>query len=262
MRKKLFHSLLVLVLFSTGCSREGEQTDIRSSSAIIYDRAAKAMADGNYRNATNYLEVLTTSFPFSNEAKQAQLDLIFAYYRSNAMEEAIDEAKQFEKENPTHPRVDYALYMRGLALFEGQHSWYHEFFNVDLAKRPPSNTEEAFSIFSQLIRRYPDSSYVDDATQRMIFLRNRLAKYENHVAQHYMERGAYVAAANRAKYSLEQYSGAPETVKSLEIITIAYEKLGMMDLADQAREIYALNIPEDYESELVGDDEKPWYQLW
>ena len=186
MRKKLFHSLLVLVLFSTGCSREGEQTDTRSSSAIIYDRAAKAMADENYRNATNYLEVLTTSFPFSNEAKQAQLDLIFAYYRSNAMEEAIDEAKQFEKENPTHPRVDYALYMRGLALFEGQHSWYHEFFNVDLAKRPPSNTEEAFSIFSQLIRRYPDSSYVDDATQRMIFLRNRLAKYENHVAEHYL----------------------------------------------------------------------------
>tara|TARA_B100001250_G_scaffold340584_1_gene308298 strand:+ start:2475 stop:3263 length:789 start_codon:yes stop_codon:yes gene_type:complete len=262
MRKKLFHSLLVLVLFSTGCSREGEQTNTRSSSAIIYDRAAKAMADENYRNATNYLEVLTTSFPFSNEAKQAQLDLIFAYYRSNAMEEAIDEAKQFEKENPTHPRVDYALYMRGLALFEGQHSWYHEFFNVDLAKRPPSNTEEAFSIFSQLIRRYPDSSYVDDATQRMIFLRNRLAKYENHVAQHYMERGAYVAAANRAKYSLEQYSGAPETVKSLEIITRAYEKLGMMDLADQAREIYTLNIPEDYESELAGDDEKPWYQLW
>ena len=248
MRKKLFHSLLVLVLFSTGCSREGEQTDTRSSSAIIYDRAAKAMADENYRNATNYLEVLTTSFPFSNEAKQAQLDLIFAYYRSNAMEEAIDEAKQFEKENPTHPRVDYALYMRGLALFEGQHSWYHEFFNVDLAKRPPSNTEEAFSIFSQLIRRYPDSSYVDDATQRMIFLRNRLAKYENHVAEHYMERGAYVAAANRAKYSLEQYSGAPETVKSLEIITKAYEKLGMMDLADQAREIYVLNITEFYKS--------------
>lgn len=262
MRKKLFHFLLVLVLFSAGCSREDEQTDTRSSSAIIYDRAAKAIADENYRNATNYLEVLTTSFPFSNEAKQAQLDLIFAYYRSNAMEEAIDEAKQFEKENPTHPRVDYALYMRGLALFEGQHSWYHEFFNVDLAKRPPSNTEEAFSIFSQLIRRYPDSSYVDDATQRMIFLRNRLAKYENHVAEHYMDRGAYVAASNRAKYSLEQYNGAPETVKSLEIITKAYEKLGMMDLANQAREIYVLNIPEDYESELAADDEKPWYKLW
>ena len=163
MQNKLY-ILFVLILFTAGCSREDEQTDTRSSSAIIYDRAAKAMADGNYRNATNYLEVLRTSFPFSNDAKQAQLDLIFAYYRSNGMEEAIDEAKQFEKENPTHPRVDYALYMRGLALFEGQHSWYHEWFNVDLSKRPPANTEEAFSVFSQLIRRYPNSIYVDDAT--------------------------------------------------------------------------------------------------
>ena len=102
MQNKLY-ILFVLILFTAGCSREDEQTDTRSSSAIIYDRAAKAMANGNYRNATNYLEILTTSFPFSNEAKQAQLDLIFAYYRSNGMEEAIDEAKQFEKENPTHP---------------------------------------------------------------------------------------------------------------------------------------------------------------
>ena len=99
MQNKLIYILFICILFTTGCSREDEQTDTRSSSAIIYDRASKAMAAENYRNAVNYLEVLTTSFPFSNEAKQAQLDLIFAYYRSNGMEEAIDEAKQFEKEN-------------------------------------------------------------------------------------------------------------------------------------------------------------------
>ena len=77
-----------------------------------------------------------------------------------------------------------------------------------------------------------------------------------------MDRGAYVAAANRAKYALEQYNGAPETVKSLEIITRAYEKLGMMDLAEEAREIYALNIPEDYGSDIEVDEDKPWYRLW
>ena len=261
MHNRLFHLLFIIVIFTAGCSRE-EQTDTRSSSAIIYDRATNAMADENYRNAANYLEVLTTSFPFSNEAKQAQLDLIFSYYRSNSMEEAIDEAKQFEKENPTHPRVDYALYMRGLALFEGQHSWYHEWFDVDLTKRPPTNTEEAFSVFSQLIRRYPNSMYIDDSKQRMTFLRNRLAKYENHVAQHYMERGAYVAAVNRAKYALEQYNGAPETIESLKIITSAYEKLGMIDLAENALEIYSVNLPSDYDSVIEAQEDKPWYRLW
>jgi len=188
--------------------------------------------------------------------------LIYAYYRSGDFESAVDEARQFEKENPTHPRVDYALYMRGLSLFEGQHKYYHDFFNVDLTKRPPVKTEESFSVFAQLIRRYPNSQYVEDAKQRMVFLRNRLAKYENHVARHYMERGAYVAAINRAKYSIEQYNGAPATIESLRIITESYEKLGMTDLADTAEQIYLANIPQDLPGTTSLEEKKPWYKFW
>ena len=244
-----------------GCSKD-EVTDLRSSADIIYEKATNSMENGNYRNATNYLEVLTTSFPFSNQAKQAQLDLIFAHYRSAAFEEAIDEAKQFEKENPTHPRVDYALYMRGLALFEGQHSWYHDVFDVDLTKRSPIKAEESFSVFSQLIRRYPNSVYVGDSRQRMIFLRNRLAKYENHVAQHYMERGAYVAAINRAKFSIEQYNGAPATIKSLKIIADGYKNLGMSDLASNAESIYLANVSDSLVKEMENEVKEPWYKIW
>ena len=253
--------LLILATLIVSCSKD-EATDMRSSSEVIYERAKYAMDNGNFRNAVNYLEVLTTSFPFSNEAKQAQLDLIYTHYRSSSFEEAIDEAKQFEKENPTHPRVDYALYMRGISLFEGQHQWYHEMFDVDLTERPPSKTEEAFSVFSQLLRRYPESIYIDDATQRMIFLRNRLARYENHVAQHYLERGAYIAAINRAKYALEQYSGAPATIESLEIIAKAYNSLGMDDLAEQAESIFLANQTKDPNQTIVLEDSEPWYKFW
>ena len=221
----------------TGCSKD-EVTDLRSSADIIYEKATNSMENGNYRNATNYLEVLTTSFPFSNQAKQ------------------------FEKENPTHPRVDYALYMRGLALFEGQHSWYHDVFDVDLTKRSPSKAQESFSVFSQLIRRYPNSIYVDNSRQRMIFLRNRLAKYENHVAQHYMERGAYVAAVNRAKFSIEQYNGAPATIESLKIIADGYRNLGMSDLAGNAESIYLANAPDSLVQTIDTEDKEPWYKIW
>ncbi|MBC8226568.1 MAG: outer membrane protein assembly factor BamD, partial [Gammaproteobacteria bacterium] len=105
---KTFTIFLMSSFLIAGCSKD-EVTDLRSSADIIYEKATNSMENGNYRNATNYLEVLTTSFPFSNQAKQAQLDLIFAHYRSAAFEDAIDEAKQSEKENPTHPRVDSAL---------------------------------------------------------------------------------------------------------------------------------------------------------
>ncbi len=117
-------------------------------------------------------------------------------------------------------------------------------------------------MFSQLIRRYPDSIYVSDAKQRMIFLRNRLAKYENHVAQHYMERGAYVAAINRAKYALEQYNGSPSTIQSLDIIAEAYDKLGMTDLAEQAESIYLANQSKDPNLSIDIEDSDPWYKIW
>ena len=71
----------------------------------------------------------------------------------------------------------------------------------------------------------------------MVFLRNRLAEYENHVADYYIRRGAYVAAINRAKYALEHYPGAPELEQTLLILVTAYEQLGMTDLAADARRV-------------------------
>ena len=258
--KNICIALIGLVIL-LGCSARQEM-DNRSTAEVVYEKAKNSMEGGSYRNAANYLEILVSSFPFSNQSKQAQLDLIYSYYKSADFESAVDEARQFEKENPTHPRVDYALYMRGLSLFEGQHKFYHDFFNVDLTQRPPAKTEESFSVYAQLIRRYPNSIYVADAQQRMIFLRNRLAKYENHVAIHYMERGAYVAAINRAKYSIEQYNGAPATVESLRIIAESYEKLGMLDLADTAKDIYRANIDQNISETKILDEKKPWYKFW
>ena len=175
-RKNLLLVFVALIIL-LGCSGQ-EERDGRSTAEVVYQRAQNSMEGGSYRNAANYLEVLVSSFPFSNQSKQAQLDLIYSYYRSADFESAVDEARQFEKENPTHPRVDYALYMRGLSLFEGQHKFYHDFFNVDLTKRPPAKTEESFSVFAQLIRRYPNSVYVEDAKQRMIFLRYELIRLQ------------------------------------------------------------------------------------
>jgi outer membrane protein assembly factor BamD len=110
-------------------------------------------------------------------------------------------------------------------------------FKVDLSLRPPKDTLRSFSTFQELIRRFPNSEYVPDARQRMTFLRNRLAQYENHVAEYYIRRGAYVAAVNRAKYALEHYPEAPELERTLQILVASYERLGMLDLAADARRV-------------------------
>lgn len=205
----------------------------------IYAAGTSAMEAGDFRDALLYFQALQARFPFANVTRQAQLDMIYAFYRNREREAAIDAAEAFERENPTHPRVDYALYMRGLAHFDQSPNWLERVFNVDMTARPPRDTMQAFEVFQELLRRFPDSEYATDSRERMIFLRNRLAAYENHVAEYYIRREAYVAAINRAKYTLEHYPGAPVIERSLEIMIEAYENLGMMDLADDSRRVLA-----------------------
>jgi outer membrane protein assembly factor BamD len=204
---------------------------------LLYRRGYEAMEASNYMGAIQYFNALEARYPFSPETRQAQLDLIYLYYRSQQPERAIDAAEQFERENPTHERIDYCLYMKGLVYFDQAPNIIEKVLRVDLTLRPPKDTLRSFSAFQDLIRRFPDSEYVPDARQRMVYLRNRLAEYENHVADYYLRRGAYVAAINRAKYALEHYPGAPQLEKTLQILVAAYDRLGMQDLAADTRRV-------------------------
>jgi outer membrane protein assembly factor BamD len=230
--------LIVAGLAAAGC-RSGRDPIVQDfGPEALYEEGQDALGSNNYPLAIAYYQQLTARYPFSNLARQAQLDIIYAYYRSRERDPAIDAATQFERENPTHPRVDYALYTKGLVYFDPTPGILERLFRADMTARPPKDSMLAFSTFQELIRRFPDSEYAPDARERMLFLRNRLAAYENHVANYYMEREAYVAAANRAKYALEHYPGAPGLDDSLRIMIEAYTRMGMADLAADAARVY------------------------
>ena len=245
----------------TGCLfKKKDPDDGLSGAQQFYDRASKSLTNGDYENAIRYYETLEARYPFSNQARQGQLDLIYAYNRNRQPESVIDAAQQFEREHPTHPRVDYTLYMRGMALFSGEKGAFHRLFRVDLSKRPPKDARDSYSAFDELIRRYPNSRYAPDSRQRMIFLRNRVAEHENHIADYYFERGAYAAALSRATYTLQVFDGAPSNPETLRIMVDSYRQLGMYDLADDAERILGESFPDAAKPAPVKDD--PWYQFW
>jgi len=246
-----------LSLLAAGC-RSHRGDDAKSGPEVIYARAQKAIRSSSYAEAIKQLEALQSRFPFSEPARQSQLDLIYAYYKNREVEPAIDAADTFIRENPTNPRVDYAYYMKGLVYFERQSNWMERKFNVDLSQRPPVNARKSFEAFQQLIEKYPHSQYVGDSRQRMIFLRNRLADFELHVALYYMRRGAYVGAMNRAKYCVENYDGAPAVKGSLKVLVDAYRDLHMTDLAADAEKVYAANFPGDTKDILR---KKHWWAI-
>src|SRR6201984_832173 len=232
---------LCIALFALGgCAHKNRQLK-QSSPEVLYKKAKKSLDGYDYNSAIKTYEQLTARFPFTDQACQAELDLIYAYYRAGENESATDAADTFIRENPTHPRVDYAYYIKGLVDFERTPNALEKLFRVDLTQRPPSTARKAFAAFKTVVEQYPKSEYAHDALQRMIYLRDRLADYEVHVARYYMKRGAYVAAAQRAKGCVDNFEGAPAVKDAWKMMIEAYDHLNLKPLADKAREVYQLN---------------------
>jgi outer membrane protein assembly factor BamD len=262
-------SVLVLGggLSLTGCKSRGSKDIAQSSPDVLYARAHKALINQDYDQAIKIYETLSARFPFAEQARQGKLDVLYAYYRRREAESAIDAADQFIRENPTDPRVDYAYYIKGLVEFERTPNELERVFRVDLNLRPPSTARKAFTAFKALVDQYPKSEYAPDSRQRMIYLRNRLADYEVAVARYYVTRGAWVAAAQRAKLEIEQYDGAPASREALQIMIQSYDKLGLAKLAADTRAVYSANFTG---TEARTPKKKPekekwqfhWWRVW
>lgn len=235
--------LLTLIVTLGACASDRDRNQEFGSASDIYNRAQRSMNNGNFREAIFIFEQLESRYPFSAVGKQSQLDLLYCYYKSDSSEQAIDAADQFVRENPTHPRVDYALYIKGLSLFDPPPGRIASLLRVDRADRPPNDTRRAFTVFRQLVERYPASDYAEDAVLRMRYIKDLLANYENNVADYYLRRGAYIAALKRAREALLTYNGTPANERSLQIMIEAYENLGMTDLASATEEVLQINFP-------------------
>jgi outer membrane protein assembly factor BamD len=231
---------VALLLALSGCGGNRSRQPVGDAEKL-YEMAKHACDNGNYKDGIAYYEQLEARFPFSNPARQGQLDLMYAYYKNREPESAIDQADQFIRENPAHPRIDYAYYIKGLTQFERNPNFLERWFNADLSERPPIDARKSFQAFQTILERFPNSQYAEDSRRRMIFLRNRLASYEVYVADYYLRRGAWVGAINRAKYAIENYDGAPQIKRALEIMAESYRKLGMADLAADSEKVLKEN---------------------
>ena len=241
------HFILLSLLFCLpGCGFFGgdkEDDTLNLSADRLYARAKGALDAGYYSEAIGHYQNLEARYPFGKHAQQALLDLAYAYYKSEEPEAAVAACDRFMRLYPQNPRVDYAYYLKGLTHFNRNKGFLQRYLPTDESERDTSAAELAFQDFLELTRRFPDSGYVPDAKQRMRYLRNNLARHELHVAGYYLRQGAYIAAANRARYVLENYPRTPSTPGALALMAEAYRVLAMDELADDALRVLALNYP-------------------
>jgi len=220
------------------------------------------MSSRAWDRAIKLLEKLEARYPYGRFAQQAQLDVAYAYWKSGERASAIAAADRFIKLYPNHANVDYAYYLKGLVNFNENTGILSILDNPDMTERDSKGSRESFEAFKELVNRFPDSKYAEDARGRMRYLVNSLAQYEVHVARYYMKRGAYVAAANRAQFAVQSYPQAPALEEAVFIMVKAYDALGMADLRDAADRVMRKNFPESrYLTGKVTRD-APWWKLW
>jgi len=259
MLRKFVWTLLIVSQLS-GCgwfSKEEDETKDWSASQF-YSEAKSALDGGNYDTAIKYYEKLEARYPFGPYAKQAQLDVAYAYYKYEEPESALAALDRFIKLYPRDPAVAYAYYLKGLVNFNRNVGFFDRFIPTDPSQRDPGSARDSFNDFAELVRRFPESNYTEDARQRLVFLRNVLAEYEVNVADYYYRRGALVATVNRCRYVIENYPTTPAVKKALELMIVAYNDLGLTTLAGDAQRVLDYNIERGTFATLEKQAEPTW----
>ncbi len=237
-----YYLLLSLLLVLTACSSSNKEPKYISE-ADLYRAAENQLQRNQWEAAIKNLQSLEENFPFGTYADQAQLELIYAYYMANQPDAAIATANRFIRLHPQHRNVDYAHYMMGVAAYDKDQGMFQRVLPLDMTRRDVGPARESLAYFSQLLNRYPDSPYAADARKRMLFLRNVLSRYEIHVANYYLKRGAFIAATNRGRYVLENFPQTPAVPDALAVMVQGYKQLEMPEASEQMLAILRTNYP-------------------
>jgi outer membrane protein assembly factor BamD len=210
----------------------------------IYSEATKALENEDYTKAIKYFDLIESRFPFGEYAQQSLIDSAYTHYEAGEPEKALATIDRFIRVYPLNPKLDYAIYLRGLINFTRDVGIIEKYIPRDETQRDPGSAQFALQDFTNLINRYPSSQYSKDASQRIVYLRNRLAQHEINVAHFYLRRGAYVAALNRGKYVIENYQRTPAMPEALVVTARAYKILGLQELSDDTIRVLEFNYPQ------------------
>ncbi len=242
--------LLVLIACLGGCKTWGklfgdkEQETETLPVEQMYAEAKQSMDGRNYDRSARYYQRLVSRFPYGEYSEQAQLELAYVQFKVARYEEATSTIERFIRTYPTHRHIDYAYYLKALINFDRNSSLVLRMLRQDMSSRDLGGPTQSLVDFGDVVRRYPNSRYAPDARQRMIYLRNLLARHEINVGLYYLRRDAYVAAANRGKFVLQTYPQSEYDGDAVALMARAYTEMGQEQLAADARKVLELNYPQ------------------
>lgn len=245
LRHGLVAILALGLLAGTGCARFGKTKDANEGQPVeqLYEKAHRSMTRGNWSGAEETFKRLIAQYPYGPYTEQAMMETAYAQYKAGKQDDAVSTIDRFIRTYPTNRNIAYLYYLRGLANSRRDTVFLQRVWRLDPSRRDLASPMQAYNDFSIVAERYPNSRYAADARQRMSDLRDLFARHEMDTALYYLRRGAFVAAANRARYVVETYPQSAYENDAIATMAAAYAGLGNQALAADARALLQQKAP-------------------
>jgi outer membrane protein assembly factor BamD len=201
---------------------------------VLYNQGLANLNAGRIKEAGRKFDAVDRQHPYSEYARRAMVMGAFANYRQGKYEEAINAAKRYVTLYSSTPDAAYAQYIIGL-------SYFRQIRDVTQDQKEARRTIEAMQ---ELVDRWPESEYVEDARDKIRFARDQIAGKEMQVGRYYLERREYIAAIKRFRFVVENYSNTRHVEESLARLTEAYYAMGLTSEAQTAAAVLGQNYPD------------------
>ena len=208
-----------------------EQTD---PADVLYNQGLANMNAGRLKEASKKFDAIDRQHPYSEYGRKALVMGAFADYRQGKYEEAINAGKRYVQLYPTDPDAAYAQYIVGLSYFR----------QIRDVTQDQKESRRAIEAMEEVVQRWPDSEYVEDAKTKIRFARDQLAGKEMQVGRYYLERREYIAAIKRFRFVVENYSNTRHVEEALARLTEAYYAMGLTSEAQTAAAVLGHNYPD------------------
>ncbi|WP_315923851.1 outer membrane protein assembly factor BamD [Mesorhizobium sp. SP-1A] len=232
-------------MFLTGCMSSEKDVDLSTyvdqtePADQLYNQALANLNAGRLDEASKKFAAVDRQHPYSEWARKSMVMGAFTNYRQGNYDDAIASAKRYLTLYPSTDEAAYATYIIGL-------SYYRQIKDVTQDQKESRQTVQTMQ---DLVNRWPDSEYAEDAKAKIRFATDQLAGKEMQVGRYYLERREYLAAVKRFRTVVEQYSNTRQVEEALARLVEAYYALGLTDEAQTAAAVLGHNYPSS-----------PWYK--
>jgi outer membrane protein assembly factor BamD len=219
-----------------GCSLTKEDDTVDEPdipAGQMYNQGLTLLQNGKLKSAAEQFEKVDQQHPYTEWARKALIMTAFTNYRLGKFDEAVNASKRYISLYPSSDDAGYAQYIIGQSYFK----------QIPEVTRDQDSTRKAIAAMQEVVDKYPNSEYVDDAQKAIVAARDQMAGKEMQIGRYYLERKEYPAAINRFKVVVTDYSNTRHVEEALYRLTAAYYAMGIVPEAQTAAAVLGHNFP-------------------